>query len=889
MKLIGIINFNNYFNRKIIFKDNLIDYLNDYECIILQTSFNFNPNDEVFTEVIVNTNDKCDYLLVIDETTNAIVSRWFVMEENRTRGGQIKMSLKRDVISDYYNAIATAPIYVQKAILPDTDPLVLIDEGVQLNKIKTEETLLRDNTKSAYLVGYISKNATPTDLSVALPSESFNDYITFSTLASAVGVSESTLANCLDFNKAYSNKVYFTNIITLRFYTEQMVENQARRYLNYFDLYANDNVVYRNRIDLFGEGASLYRSIRLYGFDEVAYKNAVNTNKTNLRNEIPTLTSRNYYLNSSQMQILSSYNGKIIKYLSKYYILNIVDNGVNNNVFFRRKVYSTDPVIKSICEDGNTPLSGGEMGAVVLNENEGYIEFEEVNDADIMPIVSTKISASRNGSDMNNFDLFVIPLNAKIIDSDEFSCNETVAKRMANAIGISLDANMYDLQLLPYFPIEEIESNGGIDITGLTEDEDFNYMEKSSYTSEYQLDIRGEQDFSVLEETGLNVWTFATSEGIDLPTGSTITNIRFYSDSHATLASSNYTIGADGKYYIDGTLNADQQDIDNIENDNWYFTVEYSAPATNIGIIFYPKKTSFQKVLNYSLSLKASMKVDSNCDMYRLVSPNYQGSFEFNVAKNGGTINNFIAYCTYKPYTPYIKVVPQFNYLYGTNYGDNRGLICGGDFSFPRISSAWENYQLNNKNYQNIFNRDIQHLDFEQDIERKTALISSIAGVVGDTSKGALAGGLVSGSPYGAIAGGLVAGVASGVGAAYDITILGKRQKEQRELAIDKYKLQLGNVKALPYTLTKVGVFDINSKIFPFIEYYTCTEEERNMFINKIKWESMTVGRIDYLPTFIKQDELQYFKGEVIRLDNLSSDNKVALAIYEELLKGVYV
>ena len=103
--------------------------------------------------------------------------------------------------------------------------------------------------------------------------------------------------------------------------------------------------------------------------------------------------------------------------------------------------------------------------------------------------------------------------------------------------------------------------------------------------------------------------------------------------------------------------------------------------------------------------------------------------------------------------------------------------------------------------------------------------------------------------------------------------------------------LSLGNIKALPYTLTKVGTFDINSKIFPFIEYYSCTDEEREMFINKIYYESMTVGKIDNLANYIhsSEEELRYFKGELIRISDLPAENHIFEAIYNELLKGVYI
>ena len=50
-------------------------------------------------------------------------------------------------------------------------------------------------------------------------------------------------------------------------------------------------------------------------------------------------------------------------------------------------------------------------------------------------------------------------------------------------------------------------------------------------------------------------------------------------------------------------------------------------------------------------------KVENECDMWRIVSPNYQGMFEFSAAKNGG-INGFTVDYTYKPYNPYIHVAP---------------------------------------------------------------------------------------------------------------------------------------------------------------------------------------------------------------------------------------
>ena len=305
--------------------------------------------------------------------------------------------------------------------------------------------------------------------------------------------------------------------------------------------------------------------------------------------------------------------------------------------------------------------------------------------------------------------------------------------------------------------------------------------------------------------------------------------------------------------------------------------------------MFFPSSDTFTAVINQQLTLKDSVKIESQCNKYRICSPNYQGSFDFNVARNGGSVAYFIAECTYKPYTPYIKVAPQFSYLYGTNYGDARGLICGGDYSLSRFTSAWETFELNNKNYQNIFNREIQNLDFEQSLQMRKELITGGLNVVRDGGLGAASGALLGGG-YGAIAGAAIGLTGSSVGMGIDIDMLVKQQRENRQLAIDKYNYQLGNVKSLPYTLTKVGAFTINSKIFPFLEYYTCTDTEKEALENKLKYESMTVMRIGLFGDFWRIDsELRYFKGELIRNDEIAEDNHVFEAIYTEIAKGVYM
>ena len=83
-------------------------------------------------------------------------------------------------------------------------------------------------------------------------------------------------------------------------------------------------------------------------------------------------------------------------------------------------------------------------------------------------------------------------------------------------------------------------------------------------------------------------------------------------------------------------------------------------------------------------------KLANECDVVRLVAQNYSAIFEFSPAKSGG-VDGFLADCTYKPWSPYIHILPKLKGLYGDNFvaiDDARGLICGGDMSLSQLNNA---------------------------------------------------------------------------------------------------------------------------------------------------------------------------------------------------------
>ena len=108
------------------------------------------------------------------------------------------------------------------------------------------------------------------------------------------------------------------------------------------------------------------------------------------------------------------------------------------------------------------------------------------------------------------------------------------------------------------------------------------------------------------------------------------------------------------------------------------------------------------------------------------------------------------------------------------------------------------------------------------------------------------------------------------------------------------FAYSLGNVQALPYTLTKVTAITPNNKIFPFIEVYDCTLEEREALIEKLFYNGMTIMRIGNIKDYINyydpntQKKFRYASGQLIRLVEIEEDSQVVAEIAKEVKEGAY-
>ena len=342
---------------------------------------------------------------------------------------------------------------------------------------------------------------------------------------------------------------------------------------------------------------------------------------------------------------------------------------------------------------------------------------------------------------------------------------------------------------------------------------------------------------------------------------------------------------------IDLSLNPDIQ-----TGYDYWFIYKSGDIQTIYSVILWCSESTGTFNINHEITVpddNIEFKVENETTFYRLNSPNYSGSFQFTPTMNNG-VNYFnVDYC-YKPYQPYIHINPDFGRLYGVDTNDCRGLVCSGDFCLPQTSDTYKQYVINNKNYQESFNRTITNLEINQDIQMKQMKISGALAVVNGAlsggAMGALAGGSlgVAGGAAMAGVGAAVGGVASGVALHEDIKNQELLNKEAIQYQKDQFGYQMANIKAQPDSLGRVSAYNPNNKVFPFLEKYTCTDQEKDALRLKLKYNGMTVNRIGYISDFLQPD-YSYIKGKIIRLENLSDDFHMCVEISSELYRGVFI
>ena len=788
MSTIYLLKYNNYYNRIVKKEDTLGAYLTQDYLLDTFENINFVPADGVDTTLVVkHVGPNPDYLIVADG--NDIESRWFVVESDIIRGGQYKLTLHRDVIVDSYDLVVNAPCFIEKATLSNDDPFIFNSENMTFNQIKQSETLLKDETQSAWVVGYIPKDAFPDGATVT--GDAILDDSADITVAGIENWEYYQYQNT-DFNALITD---YTTTGEVRIKVSSSSATAPLKDVPFG--ITKGGIAYLDTITP-GAGSPGYSVTVPYNQNDTIYaaEKAIKNGcpqqwNTGVVKASILLKLKEYIGAHGVIEIsdFTSLNNKIIydsntQLYSRVILSKEIKNQtvrINSSTIPNLYTYLDEKVTKEVSADGMTFTIEGAANVNTYKTEFSY-EAYRITLEQIPQQVTATISKpeARYHLEDQPYDMFAIPYSDDLEiyknGTKLFNANKSIAVNIATQITAATgSANVYDVQLLPYCPVR----------------------------------------YCILD---------------------------------------------------DGTFDVKTSKVDYVQDKN----------KNNIGIILWATTSSFTVNINKEI-VSSNPKIENMTDRWRLCSPNFNGQFEFSVAMNGG-VDYFNVDCTYKPFNPYIHVNPNFKKMYGQDFNDARGLICAGDFSLPQVTNAWADYQLNNKNYENIFNREIQNLQVQQKAQRIGDIASTFGGIFGGAAGGALAG----------VGGAVVGGLISAAGGAADIAINEKLRAEAMDYKRDMFGMQMGNIQALPSNITKTTAFTYNNKIFPILEYYTCTDEEKTALANKLKYNGMTVGRIGKISDYLTNANDQYIKGRIIRIEGVSDDFPYYKAISDEIYEGAF-
>lgn len=808
MLLYYLKDFRNYYNR--IFKwpvafaeyeEHLIDTVGgQYKDI--EENINFNPNDDVTTVIYANLpeNQNVDYIVACN-IMRAPVSRWFVLERIRTLGGQYKLTLRRDLLSDYWDQIRRSPMFIEKGKVGYRDSRLFNAENITVSQIRQDPILLRDETGCPWVVGYI-------------PSNAFSEQKTISKKMVAVrdaNITVESIENWEYYNRtqrpfSYQNPTYQSVFRFINYSRDAAFPEIGAELPSYYEAYWDATTEGLNRAssDLIGT---------LWGYvGDPAHTYASSENNATLKNSIFNfrkdvnsdasyqsiilgyLNQINNKISLLDFSILLGIRGSIIEDSStgrKYMIDLVIDSTLENQeILLNQYVPSACTILEEKMKANLDIISGQRMPTTWAVRQS--IELYRLVLTNVTDEVSTTIDSLRDHLEDQPFDMFCIPYGSiNMITGDGSQIRSSKDAAIAIATEIAADAgseSVHDVQILPFCPIPEFYINGSYDLRKV---------------------------------------------------------------SHSPVMVGTEMITA----------------------------------------LIWCRKSSFRNQIQYSIPEKVDpieKKIESMTTMYRLVSPNYGSVFEFDPQKNNG-VDYFTIDCTYKPYSPYIRVAPNFKGLYQTSGNiskyDARGLLCTGDFSLPQATNAWADYELRNKNYQSIFDRSIQNLETKQDLGR---IQDIVGGIIGAAGAGAAAGGAAALAGMAAKAAapiGIAATALSGVAGITDYLINESLREEAIDFTRDNFGYALGNIQALPNSLSKTGALHINNPLLPMLEIYRCSSAEYNAVFNKLKYNGFSIGSIEIInDALIEKPE--YLKGQLIRIEGMGSHE--ASEIANELYKGVY-
>lgn len=830
-----LLQYNNYYNRIVKRESNLLSYVpfvvksgssdkDSNQNTGIVKGVNFNPGNYVDTIQVVNWSGGIPDYLIVVNDDGTIDTRWFVISANRTRQGQLQLQLHRDLMVDFYDEVLDAPAFIEKATIASNNNPLLFKSEGM--DFNQIKTSETPIKDASECPWLVIYCDQKTDISGEFTTAKYQPVKTYTSAT----YKSSGLQEAVEQGRLIAKDFDFKGL----YLSVDWLPYNGFTYPHGLVKMTGGSSYTSYRADFVPTGVG-QQSHTFYLWDSIfpgekfpSYPPRINEDYSTL-SQIASWTYNNYW-NMFKTQITEG-----SKYVNQD-VYNLIEEIRGGIIQIDSDFYQVNVSYESVSEQTEAfPKSAQFL------KDYGKA-FNEKFSSSLMNGYTWGYSSTNYLAAIYSVSGYKISLT-KVSSSVNYTYNLQASKRMHN-----IDAP-YDMLCIPFSDNYQIRNSRQSTWTNI------------KCSKQFALDFAKTM---LLNHGGSSPVVYDAQILPYCP----ITYVDFNSS------------------YIDLKTASDQ-------------TYSIIESGSDPGCVIWCDRTSFSRVINLSNPIKLpldpmAIKIENDCDLYRIVSPNFSGAFEFNAMKNGG-LSSFQIACTYKPYNPYIKVYPSFGFLYGSSYNDQRGLICTGDFSLPQASDAWETFERQNVNYQKTFDRQIENMEFKNEKENIRDVVGAVTGTISGVTSGASAGvmaGAMTGNPVGMLAGGVIGGVlggvASGVAGGVDVAMNKAIRKEEVNFARDNFNLQLGNIKALPTTLSKTTAYNVDNKYFPFLEYYTCTNEEKLLFKKNLQYRGMTIGAIGTIREY-QLSEQSYIRGRLIRIEELPIEYEIANNIADEFYQGVFI
>ena len=831
-------NFNNYVNRTSL----MYQTINLYPKATYQATINFNPHDGANTSLVLMYKDNVlaapvnlepDYAIVCDNS-DKIESRWYVTDSSRLSDSKFRIVLKRDIASDYKSEIMNSVAFVKRGWVNSSNPLIFNSENGNYSQILRERVDLKDKSGKGGYVAFLAPNFLQENIDKANFDIASNSSTTLK-FNSPTETHAGSYKFCYgaDPNDATPKPVFMRN------YNKWGFSGTSTG--NHSSIYFTIGVNAKGNTYTNDKYAIVVQEDGTYDYDTIAQGTAAHGGT--FPDFVLSELNARLYLSDAQLYVI----GAACAYA--------INTSMWDSDYIDEHVFS---------------LTNGQNG-----------------DVPTMLFMAPRINSLASVAPANN----VYALDLDLYTSDEKKYTEimtgTLRTTFENAIINAIQNNIGNLGMSVAVS-EKCPANKRAELTYQYHIANFHWRRTSTSTlklpntgalvqnSPYYMLFIPEANTKM--KCGDKTWTqqvdaYQIYNQLQVTFNSFIYDVqRVPYTPYALDIEDDGTVVLPNESQIGFAKNAAGE----IEacayfcnQDSFWFDIEPTST--------YLDELKDQKDLN--------VKIQSETTLLRLCSMDGSSSININGAKNLG-LSKLRVNCRYAPYQSYISLQPQWSMFYGAEIGlkDTRGLNLTSTNSVTRTSNQWQDYVLQNQNYQDIFNRQIQSLDAQFDIQADRAVRDMIFGLV---NTGISAG--MSSNPVSA-AGSLIHGGLNLIQQGQGYSDMVDSFRERRSLSVDMFNLQNGNIKARADTLSKVNAMSPIYNTWPYIEIYTTTPEEKTALATYITEFSMNIGAMtSQLSAYVTNNpnDRKFIQADIIRMSG-KMDSHLAEEIRSLISEGVY-